>query len=206
VEEWVFEVGLTKGWQWLLFYDWRYPISEMDNHRKPSSTTEDEQKEWVVEKVLRSRKRTDGTTEYLIKWDGWDDNDNTWEPEENLTEELVVNFKNQEKEKKMLKRTHKRRRVTFDGNETSRSDEDEGEGLEHGLDAEEIVAALLVGGKRMFSIKLRNVEEPILVSTELAGVECPQVVIKFYEEAFGWESVKETSSPPASPKSSCIII
>jgi len=45
------------------------------------SGTDDE--EYEVEKILGKRKRQGGV-EYLIKWAGYDNSQNTWEPEENL--------------------------------------------------------------------------------------------------------------------------
>ncbi|CAG5097242.1 Oidioi.mRNA.OKI2018_I69.XSR.g14993.t1.cds [Oikopleura dioica] len=41
------------------------------------------EEEFEVEKILGKRKRQGGI-EYLIKWAGYDDEQNTWEPEENL--------------------------------------------------------------------------------------------------------------------------
>ena len=36
-----------------------------------------------VESLLRQRKRG-GTVEYLVKWKGYDEDEQSWEPEENL--------------------------------------------------------------------------------------------------------------------------
>ena len=41
------------------------------------------QEEWEVEKILDLRQRH-GKNEYLIRWKGYTQGDNTWEPEDNL--------------------------------------------------------------------------------------------------------------------------
>ncbi|KAJ3074019.1 hypothetical protein HDU98_012306 [Podochytrium sp. JEL0797] len=53
---------------------------------------ESEDETYVVEDILarRTNKRTK-VLEYLVKWEGWDnDNDNTWEPEENFDDPSLV--------------------------------------------------------------------------------------------------------------------
>ena len=50
--------------------------------------------EYVVEKIIKSRVRGKRKKEYYVKWKGYDDeeNDNTWEPADNLHPELVADF------------------------------------------------------------------------------------------------------------------
>jgi len=49
----------------------------------PPPTLIQGQEEWEVEKILDSRQRQ-GKNEYLVKWKGYTQGDNTWEPEDNL--------------------------------------------------------------------------------------------------------------------------
>jgi len=65
-----------------------------------SGTEEEEEEEYVVETVLRHRTTRKGTIEYLLKWKGFSQDDNTWEPAENLNCPELIEAYHKEKEKK----------------------------------------------------------------------------------------------------------
>lgn len=66
--------------------------------KSDEDVTQDE--EYVVEKIV-GKKVDRGTTLYLLKWKGYNDDENTWEPRDNLDcPELIEAYEEEEKEKK----------------------------------------------------------------------------------------------------------
>jgi len=60
------------------------PSNRSKRDDSDEESEESEEEEHVVEAVLKSR-RDGSSREYLVKWAGYGSEDNTWEPEENLT-------------------------------------------------------------------------------------------------------------------------
>ncbi|KAF8428715.1 hypothetical protein EV426DRAFT_506154, partial [Tirmania nivea] len=39
---------------------------------------------YVFERIVKHSTKKNGKTRYFVKWEGWGDEDNTWEPAENI--------------------------------------------------------------------------------------------------------------------------
>merc|ERR1712119_197239 len=140
--------------------------------RDESPVPEEDEEEYVVEKVLDKRVNRGGKTEYLLKWKGYGDEDNTWEPKEHIDcEDLVEAFEKKRKDKKKKD-----------------ADSDKQRGFSRGLDPERIIGATDSSGELMFLIKWKGSDEADLVPAREANVKCAQTVIKFYEERLTWHT------------------
>ena len=155
---------------------------------------EAEEEEYTVEKVADKRTTKFGTVEYLLKWKGYGDEDNTWEPVENLDcQDLIDEFERKLKEKKAKKEEAKKKSSSTgsssDKPEKKRKpDDDRPRGFDRNLDPERIIGATDSSGELMFLIKWKGSDEADLVPAREANVKCPQTVIKFYEERLTWHT------------------
>ena len=173
--------------------------------RKVKSGEDDEEVEavedYVVEKVVDKR-NVKGKIQYLLKWKGYGDEENTWEPYENLDcEELIQQFEEKRKKERGTARESSRRSTTREvetpvlDKRTRRAtpgrppkdksiEEDFDDamkkprgGFERGLRPDRILGATDASGELMFLMKWLDSDEADLVPAKMANVKCPQVLI-----------------------------
>ena len=160
--------------------------------------TEEEEKEYEVEAILKHRQKG-RKKEYLIKWVGYDDKDNTWEPEDHLAhlpemlksywenynskkekekEEKREKQKQKEKEKKEAKKeTKTAKKEKTSKNQEIKRDED----LLLSNDPIEIVGAMKISeGNIVFAVK-QNGKNILIPNKELRNKH-PRELLDFYEK------------------------
>ena len=70
----------------------------------------DEEGQYVVEKILQTRKRK-GVRQYLVKWQGWPEEFNQWESEEHVEEcEALDEFEEQQRSMREERKTRRKKR------------------------------------------------------------------------------------------------
>ncbi|CAF1291992.1 unnamed protein product [Rotaria magnacalcarata] len=175
----------------------------MGKHHGNSDDEDLDEAEFIVEKIL-DRKVVNGEVYYFLKWKGFEDTENTWEPEMNLDcPELIAEYHKRAKkvsepvEITTIKESNKRSiRNSFDQQESitelsKKTKQTESYGYDRGLELEKILGATDVYGELMFLIKWQATEKPELVPARIANVKSPQHVIRFYEDRLTWANTDE---------------
>lgn len=140
-----------------------------------SSAEDESEEEFKVEKIIDKRKTKRGKIEYLIKWEGYPDEDNTWEPEDNCEckermEEFEKNYQDKIYAKKVIEGPR---------------------GFDRGLEADRILdASTDSSGEMLFFLKWKGTDKADFVLAKDAKSKCPQLVIEFYEKNLNWNKHK----------------
>ncbi|KAA0710256.1 Chromobox protein -like protein 3 HECH Heterochromatin protein 1 -like protein gamma [Triplophysa tibetana] len=175
--------------------------NELDMGKKQASKTKKDApqpEEFVVEKVIDQRV-VNGKVEFFLKWKGFTEADNTWEPEDNLDcPELISAFLESQKGVVEKPDSNKRKASTGSDTETEESKAkkkkdvpEKPRGFARNLEPERIIGATDSSGELMFLMKWKDSDEADLVPAREANTRCPQIVIAFYEERLTWHSCPE---------------
>lgn len=135
-----------------------------------------------VEKILGIRERN-GITEYYLKWTGFDDTHNSWEPESNLDcDKLIKKFKKKnEKNERREKRKNKRKNKKCTKQSLQLKPNSDNDKV-----LEEIICVTESDDQLKYLVKWAQMEEYDLVLASKINELCPKTVIKFYEHELKW--------------------
>jgi len=170
-----------------------------DSEKPDEENEEDNEEEFIVEKILKKRKKPNGKWEYFLKWSGFDDSYNTWEPKENMDceemlEEFERNWAKEQKQgaKKVTKRRGSEHGIEFEPKQArldiSESTAPKKYGFDRGLDPLRIIGAIHTNGREEFLMKWKGTDEVDALSVQETKKRYPQIVIRFFEERMAWHS------------------
>ncbi|CAF1574903.1 unnamed protein product [Rotaria magnacalcarata] len=177
---------------------------------------------YEIERIVDKRYRNDNI-EYFIKWRGYPDSQNTWEPSSNIQgeeeSELLAEYEALVKRQQQQKTYNSGPRSTMNNFSPNKRRQDEminnnlkkrplstnhiqssntPTGFERGYEAERVLGATDSAGELMLLVKWRNSDEADLVPARIVNVKCPALVIEFYEQHSFWSrlpKINQTSGP-----------
>ncbi|CAG2180239.1 unnamed protein product, partial [Oppiella nova] len=142
--------------------------------------------QFTVEAIVGKRKRAN-RVEYCVKWLGFGDEENTWEPVDNLhCEELIAEFEANNKKttpKATTKRGRKPRATATATTMTPKAAAKAkgGDGWTRGLKAKRVVGVSERDGQIMYCVEWVGAEAAEEVPSVVAREKCPQLVIAFLQ-------------------------
>jgi len=193
------------------------------NESGSDSDSDLDEEEFIVEKILKMRTTKKGKVQYLLKWKGFSDNENTWEPAENLEcPGLIAAFMAEQKEKQQTSVSNGKRSQSNNNNNNNedkdKDDKDDKDkdkdkdnnntpstkrarveyeqtGYNRGLVPEMLMGATdIYDGELMFLVKWKGVSKPELVPSRIVNKQSAQLVIKFYEDRLTWNSTNSSTN------------
>lgn len=129
----------------------------------------------MVEKVLDRRITAVGKIEYYLKWKGYSEAENTWEPEENLEcPELIAKYEEVRRLKEFKEAKKKSAKKKLEEITKPR-------GYERGLQLKGVCGATDCGGELMFLVQWYGCDEMDILPATVVNEKNPTTVIEYYE-------------------------
>eukprot|EP00029_Vermamoeba_vermiformis_P004421 TRINITY_DN14960_c0_g1_i1.p1 TRINITY_DN14960_c0_g1~~TRINITY_DN14960_c0_g1_i1.p1 ORF type:complete len:215 (+),score=47.09 TRINITY_DN14960_c0_g1_i1:713-1357(+) len=161
------------------------PVKKRKKNGEDNGSGKTNDEEYVVEAIAGKRKHK-GSVQYLIKWEGYGDEFNTWEDEDRLNcPDLLAEYENKEDRKRKEKMIKQKEKIKKEEKRELESllepDKNVKVGFEHGDTVQELIGARMIDGQLMFYVRWKGKNICTYVPAPTINSKAPQIVIKFYE-------------------------
>jgi len=152
-------------------------------------------RQYSVEKIVKKRVRGN-KVQYLLKWQGYSDAENTWEDEDNLTDcqSLLKEFNSKVETEPTIEKPKKRSAKDMDpsGKKNDPSAKrarkmKEEVGFDYGDKVQDIVGARMIKNVLHLYVQWKVKNVCSFVPAEICNKKIPQKVIEFYEGRIKFE-------------------
>lgn len=157
--------------------------------------SDDEEDEYEVEKIVNHRVQG-GINMYNVKWKGWTNQHNTWEPEHSLNcDDLLEQFKNQPKGKKKKGAKAKKTgaiQIKLGKKKVGGAKKAAKEDAEY--EVEKIVDVRTQKGKKEFRIRWKGWSAKDDTWEKLSALDCPEKIKEFEKSRKTTKNTKQKSA------------
>ncbi|KAG5680621.1 hypothetical protein PVAND_010115 [Polypedilum vanderplanki] len=157
---------------------------------------------YEVESILDKRTTDDGKIEYFLKWRNYSDDDNTWEPAENLNcPDLIEDFENKllndeltvvvedlnngEENALEINVLDNEENLVYNKENTIKKEGNDLVMIEK--IPEEVIGATDSNGQLEYMIKWKDVDECTLIPSVEAKEKCSKLLVDFFEKRLVWK-------------------
>ena len=167
-------------------------ITKEANVQEDQELAQEEELEYIVERILDKKIDSRGFAKYLVKWENFPSSANSWEPLENLVDcdKTMQEYERSRAYKLALKKAlgDKADKVLQSGKNFPLNRGRKAQTGHKAFEINDIMGLTEANGERYFLISLANSTQKAFIRTSLANQIFPSKVIDYYYKSLRWRT------------------